>query len=205
MLRLSLLGPTLLFTSAALAADLPKDITPEAKAAIIKKCKSLRDDDREKWTKEAEDAQTLIKFAGTAAEGKKKLAQAKSILAGIEKFPQSYANRLAVEFVEPPLAAGSIGRLRADRNEFAVIETSDDGVAVECVLSDGGNSTGKKILRYFIASPLKVPKGKGKKDPIVSLPGLWYVAGTTEVKGKTVPVLYRFELTKEDFEEKPEK
>jgi hypothetical protein len=187
------------------AADLPKDIDPEARAAFIKKLQKVYVAERDKWKAKVEEAEALAKFPATAAEGKKMLAAAKERLAIIEKNPTEWTipNSPLVLFGDVPAKQGLIGYLNVGGWELIASEVLAEGVLVEGAMKNGDRV---KLAHYLIASPFEVPKAKGKKPPAVTLPGLWYVAGSVDVKGKAVPVLYRFELKAEDLKgEKPEK
>ncbi len=175
----------------ARAADLPKDISEDARAAVVKKWQANYTAARAKLMAQADEAETLAKLPATAAEGKRKLADAKALLARIDK--DHTAVPVPVTFIinERPVKEGVIGIVEA--GEFVGSMTAD-GVLVEGVLVND-----KRVVRYLIASPFPLPKPKAKKDPPVSLAGAWYIAGTTEMKGKAVPVLYRFEIKKTDI------
>lgn len=186
MLRACLLAfPLLAAAVSARAADLPKDISPDARAEFLAQLKGNYAKARGDLLAEIEDARTLAKFKATEAEGKKKLALADMRLAQLEKSPLNAAGKLLGHIGESP-KAGTVGTVAA--GEFLATATSAEGVLVTGLLAGDD----KIVVQYLIASPLKLPKPAGKKDPPVSMNGIWYVAGTTEVKGKAVPVLYRF-------------
>ncbi len=184
---------TLILAPSVLAADFPQDMTPDARAAFLKKWQTAYATERDKWTAQADEARSLLKFKATEKEGKAKLAEATAALASLEKEPGLFVGSPAQNAGEKEPLVGEVCNLRVVNNEFAVAETIDGRTLVECVIPRNGKAA---VTRYLIASPIDVPK---KKDGKIGLPGMWYCAGTTEVKGKTVPVLYRLELKKDDY------
>lgn len=188
----------LLAVSVATAADadLPKDISAEDREAVIRNLRTVYSAEHDKWAAQAEDAKTLMKFKATEKEGKQKLAKAEAELARLAKEPASWTipKSPIVLFGDVPARTGRIGHLNNGGWMFVVSEVLPNGVLVDAMLKEGAKVS---TARYFIASPVEVPK-KGK-NPEIRFPGLWYVAGTAEIKGKVVPVLYRFEVKKADI------
>lgn len=193
MLRTLSAALALCIASTCTAADLPKNISTIARAEWVKKWQPTYAAEREKRQARVEEGRTLAKFAATKKEGEALLIEATAALKDFEARPW-IAPGAPIEVIgEKEPTAGAVCGFAVLRDEFAVGEVLPEGVLVECVVPRKGKVT---IARYLIASPIELPK---KKDATMKLPGMWYCAGTADVKGKTVPVLYRFELSKDDF------
>lgn len=200
MIRAALLATLFTCAATAAAADLPKDITPEARTAVVKRHARLAADEKEKQLKNIEEAKTLIKFPATEKEGKLKLRLAQGRLDVLDKTPWLASGAPLVALgAKPNLDAGEIGYF-SPLGEYVASKVAD-GVLIDGLFDPAGE---KLLVKFLIASPFQVPKAapKGKKNPPLFSPtDLWYVAGFTEVGRKNVPVLYAFKFTKDDFTE----
>lgn len=176
------------------AADVPPDITPEGRADALKEFRKLYEAEAGRWRAEAEDARTLTKFPATENEGINRLAVASKKLADLEREPWRHVPELPVHPASHEDAKGG-DIVFVPPGEY-VGEKVAGGVLVEGLVGSGRE---RRIVRLLVASPLKLPEAKGKRFPPVTLPGLWYFAGTHEVGGKRVIVLYRFEVKKADL------
>lgn len=191
MIRSALVAVLFLVTSLVSAADLPKDIGAEARAVWVKKWQPTYAAERDRLKKEIQEAEPLVKFPTTATAAKAKIAACKELLDVIQRRPWSVKDAPVDKFKGDAGSTGDIGLL--PQGEYVAVAVLPEGTHVEALSEFAGE---KVILRYLVASPL--PK-KVKKDSQISLPGMWYVAGTAEVKGKTATVVYKFELKKEDY------
>ena len=206
MFRVCLFVSAFTLASAAAAADLPKNISAEDRADFLTELKLAYAADRSAVLVKVEEAKTLAQFKATEKEGKKKLADAEAELARMDKDPLAWAvpkkGSISTIGAKPP--KGRIGYLNAGGVwTYTVAEATADGAVIDGLFKVG---TDTDTARYLVASKIDVPKTKGKLPPEVKLPGLWYVAGTADVKGKPVPVLYRFALKAEDITaKKPDK
>lgn len=174
------------------AADdekLPPDISPDDRAAWVKEWRADYLKYREQFQKKIAEGKQLAKFATTAADGRKLIAEGEIGLDRLDKQPTYYCGR--VKSIINAVEGGDI--LSVNAGEY-IASAAEKGVLVSGVIVNGGE---KRLLKLLVASPMKLPKGK-KESPI-ALPGLWYVAGSIEIKGESVPVLYRFEVKKDDF------
>lgn len=196
MLRVFVLSSLFLLPSVALAAELPRNITPEDRAAFIRKAAAAHAKAVEDWKAKAEDAKAQMKFPATAKEGKANLAKAEAALANLARAPQQVSGTLLVVIGEnPKLKAGDIGII-SPLGEYVATKT-DDGTLVDGLI----NPKDEKLpTRFLIASPFEIPKAvKGKKNPPLTFTGLWYVAGFVEKNGKKVPVIYNLDIKKEEI------
>lgn len=180
-----------LFGLTSAAPDLPKDIDAKSRAVWVKKWQPAYVAERDRLNKEIDGAEPLLKFATTAQEARMVIAAARDQLDQIRRQPWLVKGAPLDKFKGD---AGSAGDIRVlPQGEYVAVAVLPEGTYVEALTEFAGE---KVILRYLVASPL--PK-KAKKDTQIALPGMWYVAGTTEVKGKTVAVIYKFDLKKDDF------
>jgi hypothetical protein len=181
-------------TSAATAAEpeLPKDMTAEARAEFLKDLRERYHKQRERFEGYASEGRDKMKFKATEAEGKKILTVAERDLKSLAKTPMQVAD---VQRFGLQTKTGSLGTVLA--GEFLATEIRKDGVVVVGLLA----ADMKTKAQFFVASPLKLTKPAGKKDPPVSFTGYWYAAGEIEVSGKPTPVLYQFApLTKAELD-----
>lgn len=193
MLRATLAA--ILLGSAALAADpLPKDISPDDRAEFIKAWRIAFLKHRDLWQQKHDDAVTLAKFAASKKEGEKQLTEAKTALKNLELKPWAVADSPARFIQNKEAAAGQVVIIQPALHKFAIAEEREDGTLVETVT---GAPEKPVIHRYLIATLGTVPKGKKAAD--VELPGLWYWAGNADIKGRSTPILYRFEIKPADF------
>lgn len=137
-----------------------------------------------------------MKFPATAKAGKANLSKARAGLARLEQTPWLNAGAgLVVIGENPRLKAGEIGFI-SSLGEYVATKTNN-GTLVDGLI----NPKDEKLpTRFLIASPFEIPKvGKGKKGKPLTFTGLWYVAGFVDISGKNVPVLYRFNIKKEEI------
>jgi hypothetical protein len=194
MLRL-LAAMCLSATGFVWAEDLPADITSKAREKWIKEWQSAYAKERDKLTKKIDDAKTKMKFAATAKEGREELASAQKALDTLKQEPWRFGFTPFVVITDKPTEK-TVGWV-ASGNYTAT--ATEKGTVVEGVITVTPlkGTPEKRVARFFIASPLKI--AKDKKNAPLALSGLWYVAGSTAVNGRMMPVLYRFEIKKEDF------
>lgn len=195
MLRAASLAVAFLLpTLAVVAADLPPDISPEARAAFVKKLVPLYEAERAKSLKDIEEAKALTKFAATEKEGKRKLKIAETHYTNLARFPWSVPGAGYVVIGEASVKAGDIG-IVSRVGEFVATKL-DEGVQIDGLIDPNGS---RLLTRFVVASKFEVPKTvKGKKNPPLRFDGIWYVAGETEAGGKKVPVIYALVLKPEE-------
>lgn len=198
MFRACLFACTLVLTSVATAADpLPKDISAEARAEWLKKWQEGHTKRADEIKKKIEDANTLLKLPTTEAEGKKKLAEAKAEQKRLGAAGWYYPGHPFPSILAKAARPGDVVLIPGG-NLFQLGEDlKEGGVIAEAILPEDKDTA--TLTRYLVASPVKLGKPVGKKQPAVDLTHLWYWAGSVDYKGKSIPVLYRFEIKKEDF------
>ena len=199
MLRALLVAFAVLVVGPAIAAELPAPLPENERAELVAKWRKGYDAALAKVKDDIADAKLLSQTKGTASEGKVKLATANAILAAMTKNPTLYGGGFAPIYENG--GRDQVGSLT--QPSLTVAEVNRDGVIVEGLvirkraisLNPVVMAEDKIVARYLIASPLPAAK-KGAK---VNLEGLWHVAGEIEHNEKRIPVLYRFEIKKDEL------
>ncbi len=181
------------------AADLPPPMSEENRVALVAKWRTGYDSAITKVKEDIADAKVLSKNKSTASEGKVKLEAANKLLAAMTKNPPLYGGGGFSTVHEGE--KGQVGPLA--QSTLGVAEVNGDGVIVEGVaikkraisLNPLVMAEDKIVVRYLIASPLRGANKGGK----LNLDGLWYVAGEVEHNEKKLPVLYQFEIKKDEM------
>ncbi|VTR99267.1 unnamed protein product [Gemmata massiliana] len=195
MLRASLFVTIALVLNSARAADLPPPMPEAERAVLVSKWRKGYDAALAKVKDEIAEAKVLSKDIASAGEGKIMLMRANTRLAVMTKSPELYGGGFTTVFEG---AKGQVGRLAQSSLTVAEVNTEGtvvEGVAIRRPANPFVVGEEKVTVRYLVVSSLP----DAKKGATVSLNGLWYVAGDMEHNGKKIPVLYRFEIKKDEM------